>query len=443
MEKPLVLMVDDDREFSVHLISRLEREAAEISFVSAVSEEEGLEKAASLNPDVCVVDLSIDETVGPRSGLELIRKILKVSPTARVIVLTGHTSDEYGVAALNKGAASFLHKPPNTGHLLALIRDAIEISRLRKRALRDRSNSCTLGFSTSSLDMKGVLEKAARFAKTPQAVLLVGETGVGKGVIARAIHNAGNKQGEFCRIQPGFHSHDLIVSELVGHERGAFTGAHVKRDGLIARANKGTLFLDEVDKLPEETQVFLLNILQEREFRRIGGGRVHKADFRLIAATNADVAALKVSLREDFYFRIAHATLVIPPLRERLADIPSLVQEFVANMSSRENLAVYGVSEEACVYLQGMSWPGNVRELQHAVEYAVYKASAEGKAIVGREDFEIIDEVELSLPLRLKLFEINMARQALTVSGNHYGQAAAMLGIDRKRLRRILSRTVH
>jgi DNA-binding NtrC family response regulator len=298
--------------------------------------------------------------------------------------------------------------------------------------------------------MLAVLKEAEFAASNAQSVLILGETGTGKGLLARAIHKkSARRRRNFVRFQPSFGSSDLVSSELFGHERGAFTGATESRKGLLEEANGGTLFLDEVADLPLQTQVMLLEVLQEMQFRRVGSSRELQANLRLISATNKpiDKSIEAGELRSDFLHRIRHLQIEIVPLRERKEDIPALSQHFLDALVAHEDLSVDSLSDNAIGVLQSHSWPGNVRELQAVVENGVYRAAYAEKGQVGPEDLEILDSIKTSnitsdgsLREQVKAFEKKLAKQALETCGNNQSRAAQMLKIDRSSFRRILNR---
>ncbi len=448
-----VLFVDDDETTVRALVRSLERRAPPWESLITHTAADALSILQAQHPEVAVVDLSLDPALGPESGLALVESIVAKDPTTRVLVLTGHGSEEYGIAALKRGASSFLVKPAAVEHLLPLIQDAINYSHLLRQVNRSRSEAYEFerltGLSTLNELMRKTLQQVAYAAATNQPVLIVGETGTGKGVLAQAIHTASKRSGHFVRFQPSFCSGDLISSELFGHQKGAFTGAIDNRIGLIEEANRGSLFLDEVDELPLESQVMMLHVLQERAFRRLGSSKVIQSDFRLISATNRPLeeSLAKHKLREDFYHRIAHLTIEVPPLRERIEDIPLLAQNFLRGLLARENLPVVNFRESALNKLQRYPFPGNVRELQAKVESAAYRAAFIGRRLIESEDLELDEKQSkqqrlagLSFRERIQNYELQLIRESLAKHNNNQSRAAASLGIDRTTLRRVLER---
>lgn len=448
---PAVLLVDDDEPASRALKAALLRRAPELSISTAATAEQALELIRRDRPEAVVLDLTIEHERGPESGLGLMRSILETDPTVRALVLTGHNDDELGIRSLQEGAASFLRKPADADHLTALVRDAVSYARLKRRVFRmtpvsERLTALT-GLSTKSRAMEPVIESIAYAASNRQPVLLVGETGVGKGLVAQTIHRAGSPaDAPFIRFQPRFGTPDLVSSELFGHQKGAFTGAHEQRKGLLEEANKGTLFIDEVDELPLDTQVSLLHALQERTFRRLGSNKEQRSEFRLIAATNQPVekSLKKGKLREDFYHRIAHLVIELPPLRERVEDIPDLAGLFLAQLVHRERIAVQGFSPDALTRLCAHSWPGNVRELQAAVEGGVYRARFNERRYVEASDIKVSKKTQSAAPASFRAsverYERQLIEDALSRTGNNQTQAAELLQLDRSTLRRILAR---
>ncbi|MCB0323320.1 MAG: sigma-54-dependent Fis family transcriptional regulator [Bdellovibrionales bacterium] len=450
---PDILLVDDDEAALRSLERSLARLAPETRVHTATSAERALTLAAEHRPQAAVVDLTIDPVIGPESGLDLIGRLQQLDATLRLIVLTGHGANEMGVQAIERGAASFVEKPADPPHLAALIRDAVTTSSV----LRQRFYGTDLpehlakltGLTTRSERMRPVIEAIAYAATTDQPVLLIGETGTGKGVVAQALYKCSvDRKGPFVRFQSSHVAKDLVASELFGHQRGAFTGATEDRRGLIEEAHLGTLFIDEVDELPNQTQVLLLHVIQEGVFRRVGSNKERTSDFRLIAATNRPQARLldEGVLRKDFYHRIAHFTIEIPPLRERLEDIPQLAQQCIDDLAGRRRLSVRGIAADALTRLGSYSWPGNVRELHAVVEGGAYRAAYHGRRTIQNDDLELRRDSQRnsfagrSFRELVRQYEVDLVLEALRQHDANQSRAAESLGLDRSTLRRILKR---
>jgi len=450
--KANVLFVDDEQAFLKQITQSIARRSSTFDCQVAVSENEALHIAQQVQPEVIILDLGLHPNGGPEVGLGLISTLLQIADAARILVLTGQSEIDWGIRCINAGAASFLSKPVGADHLLALIEDGIKVAQLMRASKANgdaKSAIATLGFTTRSDSMKQILDDIAFAAATPQPVLLCGETGVGKGFIAHLIHRASRRaDGPFMRMQPSFGSHDLVNSELFGHVRGSFTGANENRVGLIEEANRGTLFLDEIDSLPQQTQIALLNVLQEKEFQRIGSNKKYQSDFRLISATNTrfDLLVDQSKLRLDFYHRIAHTVIHIPPLRERRPDIPQMAHDLVATLASQdEESTVSGLTSDTCNWLAAQPWPGNVRELHAAIERGYSHAKFYGRRLIRLSDIQRpLEPLESSsdapLSEQLKVYELTIVSSVFAKNRQNYSATARSLGIDRKRLKRILSR---
>ncbi len=402
----------------------------------------------SQQPEVVVLDLELDSAHGPLSGLALIPELLAIDDSLRILVLTGHGSEQHGIEALKSGAASFLTKPIDPPHLLALIDDAARYSALKRRnqALEAQllNSLPAVGLASRNPAMQRVLGELQFAKSTVQPVLILGETGTGKGLIAEAIHQLQRPAKPFVRAQPSFGSPDLIQSELFGHERGSFTGATADRRGLIEEADGGTLFLDEIDALPAPTQVLLLEVLQSKRFRRVGSNKERRSNFRLLAASNCPLKTLKARIRADLFHRISHLTLALPALRERREDIGLLSIQFLREISRREKLRVSAIRPAALNRLGSYSWPGNVRELQAVIEQAVFRARFAGRTLVEAGDLPLAPAAECALASNFRDqvdgFERGLLNAALEASGHNLSGAARSLGLERSQFKRCLKR---
>lgn len=450
MGEPALLLVDDDEDALNSLRRALLCADLNVAVHTAATPARAITLAADLQPHVAVIDLSLNEQEGVESGFGLLEKLRQNDSTCRIIVLTGHGGLEHGIRALSSGAANFLEKPAEIPHLVALIRDGIAQCALRRRyeELSIESSGFAGAILGESKKMLAVFDLLRHAARTSQAVVISGETGTGKGVLAFTIHRlSARSKGNFIRYQPHFGSAELAHSALFGHVKGAFTGAHEARKGLVGEAQGGTLFLDEVDELPHETQVSLLGVLQERKYRPLGSNKEVEADFRLIAASNQDLERCVESgkLRRDLFHRLAHSRIHVPALRERLEDIPLLARHFLKQLRLKEKLSPLDLSCEALQHLMRHAWPGNVRELEATVEDAAYRAQFAGRQRIDQEDLRVVvgnkkQSGDASFHEQVESFKQRIVEEALARCGNNQLKASQTLGIDRSTLRRIVSR---
>lgn len=445
--KNSVLIVDDDQDALASLARALNLNC---SIHLASNAKSALEKLEKAKPDVMILDLSLDDKLGVESGYSVLKSCQQLSTSCRTIVLTGHGTTEYGIRALQLGAASFLEKPADISHLRALVSDGIAQSNLKQAYLKIKDNSPEPGLEKLIVGSSPVANKIredlkyAAFNNMP--VLITGETGTGKGLCAKVIHDLSSRsKAQFVRYQPFLGSADLIASDLFGHRKGAFTGAEQNREGLLKFADQGTLFLDEIDQLPLETQVTLLGALQDKTYRQVGVDKEVYSDFRLISATNGDIEKClsENKIRSDFYHRIAHLIIKLEPLRNRLEDITSLSQFFLEKLQSNENLNVYTVEEEAVNSLKNYSWPGNIRELEAIISSAAYRAQYEGHTSIAVRHVSLPISLTTTnatedLQTQVQKFKKELAKQALGKANNDQGRAATLLGINRSTLWRIL-----
>jgi two-component system response regulator AtoC len=454
MQQNAILFVDDDGEALVSLTRALKAAGLTAPCIGASSIPKALELIAAGCPPVAVLDLSIDPARGVESGYDLLKTILERSPTTRVIILTGHGGKRYGIRALELGAAHFLEKPAEIQHLYVLLCEALKHAALltELRALRATRDNSLVGTSAA---MEEVRAKIAFAASTNQPILLLGETGTGKGACAKEIHKlSARHNGRLARYQPTGGGSDLTNSDLFGHRKGSFTGAINDKRGLITEADAGTLFLDEIDQLPKETQVALLGVLQDREVRPLGATTPDRVDFRLIAATNGNLADLVASgaFRKDLYHRIAHYTITLPPLRDRKEDIAQLALHFISVTAQRERLNVFSLTNEALTLCQSYSWPGNIRELEAVIEGGVYHAAYRGSSTIDSNDLSLSHAPSQSssqpshsstssFAEQVEAYKRLLIEDALKKSGGNQVEAAALLQMERSTLRRILART--
>jgi two-component system response regulator HydG len=332
--------------------------------------------AAERPPDVVVTDLKMPKM----DGMQLLAKLREQDPYLPVIVVTAFGDVSSAVAAMRAGAADYLTKPVDFDALIVSIERVLERRDLRaeadnlRRQLREREGDGLEGLIGASPAMQKVYRTAKKVAAARATVLITGESGTGKGELARAIHNKGPRStAPFVALHCASLAESLLESELFGHERGSFTGADKRRIGRFEQAHGGTLFLDEVGEIPAATQVKLLRVLQERTFERVGGNETISVDVRLIAATNRDLAsAVQEGLfREDLYYRLNVVHIDMPPLRVRDTDVLLLANHFLRRFATDNKRPIEGFSDQARAKIVAHRWPGNVRELENAIERAV------------------------------------------------------------------------
>jgi DNA-binding NtrC family response regulator len=391
-----VLVVDDDPTQRRLIQAVLDREGYAV--VHAESGGEAIDRLTKGGgADVVLLDLVMPGL----SGMEALAEMRTAGVTTPVIVLTANGGIETVVKAMQAGAQDFFVKPVGPDRLLVGVRNALqmtqltaEIGRLKKRAAGRTSFDDMVG---DSEPMRMVKALGQRAAKSSIPVLITGESGVGKEVIARALHGASDRAGKpFVAVNCGALPANLVESILFGHEKGAFTGAHEKHAGKFVEANGGTLFLDEIGELPLDMQVKLLRALQEGEVDPVGGKRPVKVDVRIVSATNRDPAqqVKEGAFREDLFYRLNVFPIEAPALRERREDIPALVEHFIARFNVEEGKRVAGCSPETLALLQGHDWPGNVRQLENAVYRALVLADS---PLLQPHDFPAISGVAVPL----------------------------------------------
>jgi len=363
MSKGTVLVADDDKAIRTVLTQALGRAGFDVRAASTaaslwqwVSNGEG---------DVIVTDVMMPD----QNAFDLIPRIKKLRPDLPIIVVSAKNTLATAITAAEKGAFDYLPKPFDLAELTGLVQRAIDLPTQGAGNAQPASDEEALPLVGGSPAMQDIYRSVARLTQNDLSVLITGDSGTGKELVARALHDYGRrKRGEFVALNMAAIPRELIESELFGHEKGAFTGANQRMEGRFAQAEGGTLFLDEIGDMPMETQTRLLRVLQEGEYTTIGGRRAIKTDARIIAATHQDLRQLirQGLFREDLYFRLNVVPLRLPPLRERREDIADLVRHFMA-LGGREGLAIKTYDSEAMEAMRAYSWPGNVRELENLV----------------------------------------------------------------------------
>jgi DNA-binding NtrC family response regulator len=442
-----VLIVEDDTSTRIGLAELVQTWGYQTE--EAADGEEGLRKVTSFRPAIIVSDL-----VMPRmGGHELLRTLKDQLSDITFILLTAQGTIESAVEAIKDGAYDYLSKPVDPQRLQILLKKAVERQetlrevRLLRRQLREQGSfGRIVGNSPSIRSMYRVIEQAA---PTAASVLVWGESGTGKELVAQTIHELSPRASfPFVAINCAAIPETLLESEIFGHEKGAFTGAHDRRTGVFELAHRGTLFLDEIAEMMPATQVKLLRVLQERTFRRLGGRQEQSVDVRVIAATNRDPseAVRDGKLREDLYYRLNVFTIDLPSLRERRADIPLLVQTFLNEFNTRNNKSVRAVDQEAMYLLERYPWPGNIRELRNVIERATILA--EGDFIEARhlpppvvtKSEQTLPTVTLSPGTTVDEAERRLILLTLDHTRNNKTRAAEILGISLKTLHNKLNR---
>jgi DNA-binding NtrC family response regulator len=438
-----VLVVDDEETICQALSAWLTKEGYHVE--TAQSGPEALACLVEKHFDLYLLDIKMPGM----DGLEVLAKVKEVQPDATVIMITAHGSIQTAVEAMKRGAVEYLCKPFDPDELSLLIERVAANKALReenealREQLMERQETYMDGFVAQSSAMHEILSVIEDVAATPSPILITGETGVGKDLIARTIHMQGAQAyGPFVAINCGAQSETLLESELFGHERGAFTGAIKARRGRLEMANNGTLFLDEIGEISQKMQVSLLRVLEDKCFQRVGGNQSIETQFRLISATHRDLKQLikDNQFREDFFYRINVFTIHIPPLRERIEDIPVLADYFISNYASETGKPVEGLTQKALDVLCTYQWPGNVRELRNVIERVV--VIARGRMIGAPElRFLQVSEDDCRLgTMTLKEMEIRHIQATLEACDGNITRAAKQLGIDRVTLSRKLKR---
>jgi DNA-binding NtrC family response regulator len=436
MHKNKVLIVDDEPDVRESMRRFLESKGCDTAMASSCDIAEQV--CRTTRPDIAVLDYSLPDG----NALELIPRLRAIDQSIPVIILTGYGSIELAVEAIKLGADQFLTKPAELSALMVLIQRSLENQRNHRKQVAEKTRmhrNALDPFIGNSEGIKKLSELANKVAATDSPVLILGETGSGKGVLARWLHQNGPRAPEpFVDLNCGGFSRELLDTELFGHERGAFTGAVQSKTGLLEIAHKGTVFLDEIGDVDLQIQPRLLKVLEDKQFRRLGDVRDRRVDIRLVAATHQDMAKLvrDKQFRSDLYFRVSTILLHTPALRERTEDIPVLSTNILATLSSDLGNVDFELTSAALRALQSYSWPGNIRELRNVLERAVL---IKGSKIITDKDlhFDVRVESEMIENGALKTLD-EMERlyiqQVLQHEGGRVESAARRLGIPRSSL---------
>ena len=437
-----VLVVDDEKNIRAGLSHALELDGYDT--VLAADGQEALDIMTESEVDLVIADLKMPRV----SGQELLRRLVEQYPSVPVIILTGHGTIETAVTAMRDGAYDFLTKPVNLDRLSLLAKRALSTRELalRHRALQEelekqRSDSAIIGTSAA---MQRLMQVVRQVAPTRASVLVTGESGVGKELVADALHRFSDRSSRpLIKVHCAALSETLLESELFGHEKGAFTGAIGRKRGRFELANSGTIFLDEIGEINQAVQVKILRVLQEKAFERVGGEDTLQVDVRLVSATNRDLRERinEGAFREDLFYRLNVVHIEVPPLRERREDIPLLATAFLKEFARENGKQIEGIDARAHAALYNYSWPGNVRELRNSIESAVVMA---GGATIELAHLpptisQAADEpgfIRITTGSKLVDAEREIIRATLAANNGNKTRTAEVLGIGRKTLHR-------
>jgi len=444
--KLTILVADDEKNIREGLARALELDGYEV--FQAEDGKQAMDHLQKRPIDLVLTDLRMPKV----SGEELLKHIAGTQPNLPVIVLTGHGTVENAVGAMRHGAYDFLTKPVDLDRLSLLVKRALEnrVLALEHEALKQEVSNLEKKRKYAQLigksaPMQRVYELVTQVASSRASVLITGESGVGKELVADAIHNLSERrEGPFIKVHCAALSETLLESELFGHEKGSFTGAIGQKKGRFELADGGTIFLDEIGEINPSVQVKLLRVLQERSFERVGGEKSLEVDVRVVAATNRDlkkeIAAGR--FREDLYYRLNIVNIHIPPLRERQDDIPLLMATFLTELADENGKHIEGIDTKARIALSNYSWPGNVRELRNCIESAVVLCKGSiltledlPPAVRSAEDGQMI---KLEIGVTMDQAEREIIRQTLIHFKGNKSRSAEVLGIGRKTLHRKL-----
>jgi DNA-binding NtrC family response regulator len=446
-----VLVVDDEAGMC-HILKRMLTDQG-YAVDTANNGNQALQCISGEEYDVAMLDIRMPGM----DGLELLDKIKQESPETTVVMMTAYGTIETAVSAMKRGAYEYISKPFNNDEVLHIIGNAMERKRLLDRTkylaqiLEEREQLAGMvGKSKPMQDLYRLIEKVA---PTDSTVLILGESGTGKELVARAIHeHSERKEEKFLAINCGALPRELIESELFGHEKGSFSGAHQRKIGLFEAADHGTLFLDEIGDLPMELQVKILRILEQMEVRRIGSVHTKEIDVRVIAATNHDLKenVNKGAFREDLFYRLSIMDITLPPLRDRNEDIPLLVDHFIARFNQKMNKSVEGVAANAMKILMEYHWPGNVRELENVIQRCMILREL---GMIDAEDLPhtlipvlksdpsaLLNPDHLTFQKAREAFEHRYLEQLLKCNEGNVTKSALMAGISRRHLQDLMKK---
>ena len=438
-----VLIIDDEKNIREGLAAALEMEGYTVAL--AADGKQGLARMVKGDIDLVITDLRMPEI----SGEQVLAKVAAENPGVPVIVLTGHGSIDSAVEAMRNGAYDFLTTPLNLDQLILIVKRALESRELaiKHRELLEQLNSRKSFESIigKSAEMQKIFATVRKAADSKASVLITGESGVGKELIANALHNLSPRRDKpLIKVHCAALSENLLESELFGHEKGAFTGAVARKRGRFELAAGGTIFLDEIGEIDQNVQIKILRVLQDKRFERVGGEETIEVDVRVIAATNRDLEKEIADgrFREDLYYRLNVVHIHVPPLRERRDDIPLLIASFLQEFAKENGKNIEGIDARARSALYKFDWPGNIRQLRNCLESAVVMCSS---SVITLEDLPPSiagsgEDALISIPAGIPMEEAEkiLIQQNLAINKGNKSKTADILGIGRKTLHRKL-----
>jgi two-component system response regulator AtoC len=434
-----ILLIDDDQGIRAMLKDYLETAGFEV--ILAKRGDEGLRKFIQFNPPIVILDQRLPDV----NGIELLKKMKHNEPNAQIIIITGYGEIEKAVKAIQYGALNYLTKPIDLQALKMMINGAQQTTLLKKERtyyrnmMKVKANGDIINFYADSDIMKGVLKMCRYVASKDTTVLIQGETGTGKGILAKYIHQISDRsEAPFIEVNCAAIPENLLESELFGYEPGAFTDARYRKDGLIELANTGTLFLDEIGNMPMTIQGKVLKVIEDKVFRKLGGNKEIKTDIRIIAATNIDLynAVTEKKFRKDLYYRISTFPIELPPLRERKSDLILIAESFLREIKMKIQKDITGFQKEVLDYMKDYTWPGNIRELKNAIERAAIISETEQLCLKDftQMPFSSADQdADSTLPYKeaMTRFVESRIKDALRQTNGNQSKAAKILEISR------------
>ncbi|OJF77655.1 MAG: transcriptional regulator [Treponema sp. CETP13] len=436
-----ILVIDDEKNIREGLGASLQMEGWNVAL--AENGNKGLERFGKGDIDLVITDLRMPGITGE----EVLSKVMAQNPSVPVIILTGHGSIDSAVDAMRNGAYDFLTKPLNLDQLTMIVKRALQGRELaiKHRELQEELNSSKSFESIigKSSEMQKIFQMVRKAAKSKASVLITGESGVGKELIANALHNLSDrKDNSMIKVHCAALSENLLESELFGHEKGAFTGAVNRTRGRFELANNGTIFLDEIGEIDQNVQIKILRVLQEKKFERVGGEQTLEVDVRVVAATNRNLLEeiKEGRFREDLYYRLNVVHIHVPPLRERKDDIPLMITSFLQEFAKESGKKIEGIDNRTRSALYKYDWPGNIRQLRNCIESAVVMCSGN---VITFDDLPpgIVDDSDtntISIPTGIPMAEAEkiLIAENLAINKGNKSKTADILGIGRKTLHR-------